>query len=350
MGAAKPNRRGEQLAAQRAEILRLTGQVKSENTSLALVFQAIQRQTSVLAVLDYRHGRQGRSTPEIAAAFSLALYATLYCETLGDKTLTRAGRTRLCLSEVKRLLPGCSDEQIAHLATLEKADLLLDNAEVGKLIAFTWAEYAAIRQAPSWTSREGAKLQLQPFDLTTKAFKAKRDALNRDIAAQRKAKSRLKAGLRTKAQERAENEEWAAYLAGLASEHGKSERTIRNWLASGKIAGSRKFQNRVRENKKEVIADTALQKSDERRDGRPRRAAVAPRCSEPAPDLAGAVIHLLDAFNAPVATLRARICRLTSPTATALSRLRQIRKGGAATGRSASIPTTAQLSATTRKG
>ena len=88
-----------------------------------------------------------------------------------------------------------------------------------------------------------------------------------------------------------------------------------------------------------VIADTALQKSVERRDGRPSGAAVTPRSTDPASYFPSIIARLIEKTTVPAKGVRAGIDRLTSPTATALSPLRQSRQGGSAEGRPASTST-----------
>jgi len=221
---------------------------------LALARIAAQRQTSALALLDWRHGWQGRRDPEVAEQFAPIVYAALICELEGDLDLSAGERRARAAEETRRLLPGLPAAELHRLDQTPTWLLRLTNREAGEALGFTWEEFEALRL---YAIRPDARRQVQlaPADLSEDEFAARRAALNRDLRAERMRRRRRERGAPSAEERQAAAEAWRAELARLAEEHGVSERTIRRRVAAGEITPS--CQSRVPQ-KKSIIGHASL--------------------------------------------------------------------------------------------
>lgn len=281
------NRRGEQIAAQREEIaarhadaaqaLAAGARAKGALTS---TFLAVQRQGSALALLDYRHGRQGRRDEAVAAEFAPVVFAGLMWELRGNAAVAKADRPKVAVRELRIILPGLPMETARRLARLSEAEARMSNEDAGHALGFTWAEYAALRRIGAALYGRGRALQLAPCDISGEEFRKRRAALNRELDAERKAAARRKAGRRSADDRAAADAAQREALDRLAADHGVTVRTIRRWISTGRIAPPGGCHSAVREKVIEYRSDTKMTgsgsapaRSDGLRDKPPRKGA-----------------------------------------------------------------------------
>ena len=270
--AFKITRRTAQISAQRAEIEQgdLAASAAESNARafraaprdrLRRAFLAIQRQNSVLALLDLRHGRQGRRDPVVAAQFAKVLLSALCWEIRHHPALHKGDHLPTALAELRRLLPGLTADAAARLERDVDPEAPMNNGAAGAALGLTWSEYEELRRKGSML-QPGKKrsVQVRPCDVSETEFNRRRAALNKELDAARKAATRTRQGGRTAKARAADEAANRAALTTLSTHHGVSVRTIRRWIENGKIAEPA-CQNAVQMNKKKNRSDTILTKT-----------------------------------------------------------------------------------------
>lgn len=264
--ARKLTRRNDQIETQREEIAAhqanearsraAGGRARCALTSMTM---AIQRQNSALALLDWRHGRQGRRDPDVAAQFAAVIFAGLVWEVSGNRKILAEDRHRIAAKELLVVLPGLPAANAAELA--QQPDVRMTNAQAGAALGFAWSEYEALRRNSAILQGKRQAIQLAPCDISAKELQRRRVALNRELDATRKAEKRRKTGRRTADDRAAADAAWREELERLADEHGVTTRTVRRWISTGKLAPSPDCQNAVREKYSNTRADSRMTRS-----------------------------------------------------------------------------------------
>lgn len=313
--------------------------------------RANQRTRSLMDVLDFEHGIQGRNDPAVVSVFAGQVYRAIWWG-LEVAHYGYDARRREAAAQLQSIFPTVPTDLVAHLTSLPWSELKQDNAEAGRAIGLRLDTWEAVRSSPHGEARS---LQLVPAfradgsELPLEEFRAHVAELKRLAQAQR----RRDAGARTQEERDAVRAADRAVWAALAASLDIKPDTAKRWAKAGRIEyppglSSGSIRDRV-PIQKEGNSLYQHGTSDER-DGGPSGAAVTRSNPDVTARAAGAIFQLIDRASAPAAIIRASIDRVALPTTKALTRLHQTRQGGSAEGRPTPIPTPARLSASNTKG
>lgn len=179
---------------------------------------ARRRVDDIMSVLNSRFG--GESIPRDAAEpLVRSLLFTLMWEQKGNKNIA--------VRFTANAFPGFALSELAVLATTAHA---MSSQDVARLLGVNLAE----RQ------RLGLSM-IGACDLTDEEYAAFKKAEDKRRRAERKRRARARGLDERRADEQAKREA----IARFASESGKSEKTVRNWLTSGKAMMVEKRENGI---------------------------------------------------------------------------------------------------------
>lgn len=218
--------------------------------------RAVARLNSLLDLLDWRHGRQGRNNPTIANQFAGAVYAAVHWE-LDVSELSPADRRAEAAARCHRLLPGVAAGELNRFGELTWVELRQSNYQAGQAVGLRLDEWEAMT-SPEVRGKGGSRrrsFQLRP------AFRADGTPMEEAdfiaILAERKrmaqAARRRAAGSALIAERRAAETMKAEWVRAQAAHLGCSQRTVARMLADGRLVYPDPCHSRVRLQKEPLL-------------------------------------------------------------------------------------------------
>lgn len=179
---------------------------------------ARRRVDDIMSVLNSRCGGE-RVARDAAEPFVQALLYALLWEQKGDRNIA--------VQFTANAFPDFALSELAELAATAHA---MTSQDVARLLGVNLAERQRLRLA-----------MIGACDLTDEEYASFQKAEDKRRRAERKKRARARGIDERRADEQAKREA----IARLASESGKSEKTVRNWLTSGKAVMVEKRENGI---------------------------------------------------------------------------------------------------------
>lgn len=210
--------RSEAHAKAKARIVRAEREADDAKDSYRRQQLARRRVDDIMIVLNSRFGGE-RIPRDAAEPFVQALLYALMWEQKGDRDIS-----------VQFTANAFPDFTLSELADLAANAHAMTSQDVARLLGVNLAERQRLRLA-----------MIGACDLSDEAYASFQKAEDKRRRAERKKRARARGLDERRADEQAKREA----IARFASESGKSEKTVRNWLTSGKAVMVEKRENGI---------------------------------------------------------------------------------------------------------